>query len=281
MTMNFNAEFSAEFFPPRDPKDDDALLIEVKKIAEYRPRYLSVTYGPAGLWADRTAGLARRIREETGIETAAHMTCIGQKKDILFKQLDMYATQGIKHIVALRGDIPRDKEKPAPDDTGYFHYANEFVEGIKAHNPDFDISVGAYPETHRDAVSAAEDLRYLKQKIDAGARRAVTQFFFETDIFVKFVEQAQAAGIDCEIVAGLSAINDFERICRYAKGAKAHMPDTLIKQFADPHQDHLSLAAVFLENQIETLIQGGARHFHFYTLNTAEPLIRVLEKLEG
>ena len=277
--MDFNVKFSAEFFPPRDPNDDDALLAEVKKIAVYKPRYLSVTYGPAGLWADRTAGLARRICEETGIETAAHMTCIGQTKDALFEQLDMYAAQGIKHIVALRGDIPRDKEKPAPDNTDYFHYANEFVEGIKAHNSDFDISVGAYPETHRDAVCAAEDLRFLKQKIDAGARRAVTQFFFETDVFAQFLEQARAAGIDCEIVAGLSAINDFERICRYAKGAKAHMPDALIKQFADQQEDHLSLAAVFLENQIKSLMQGGTRHFHFYTLNTAEPLLTALERL--
>lgn len=281
MTMNFNVNFSAEFFPPRDPNDDDALLAEVKKIAIYRPRYLSVTYGPAGLWVDRTAGLARRIREETGIETAAHMTCIGQTKDVLFRQLDMYAAQGIQHIVALRGDMPRDKAKPVPDDTNYFHYANEFVEGIKAHNPDFNISVGAYPETHRDAVSAAEDLRYLKQKINAGASRAVTQFFFETDVFSKFLERARAAGIDCEIVAGLSAINDFERICRYAKGAKAHMPDALIKQFADPQRDHLSLAAVFLETQIKSLMQGGTRHFHFYTLNTSRPLIGVLDKLKG
>lgn len=277
MTINF----SAEFFPPRDPQDDNILLEEAKKIAVYQPRYLSVTYGPAGLWADRTAGLAKRIRQETGIDTAAHITCIGQKKEGLLQQLDLYAEHGIKHIVALRGDLPRGKEKPAIADTDYFHYANEFVEAIKKHNPDFEISVGAYPETHKDAPSDAEDLRFFKQKIEAGAERAVTQFFFDTAVFSGFMDRARAVGIDCEIVAGLSAINDFERICRFAKNSQAHMPDELVKQFKDKPDDHLNMAAVFLRRQIMDLMKGGNRYFHFYTMNTAEPLITALNNLEN
>ena len=179
-----SVEVSFEFFPPKTPKSEEALWNSVERLAPLRPRFVSVTYGADGSTRDRTHRVIQRLLEETTLTSAPHLTCVGSTREEIQDIAKRYLDMGVRHIVALRGDTPQASERYEPYPGG-FDYAVDLVAGLKQ-VADFDISVAAYPEVHPDAPSAQFDLEYLKRKIDAGASRAITQFFFETDTFLRF-----------------------------------------------------------------------------------------------
>jgi methylenetetrahydrofolate reductase (NADPH) len=262
---------SFEFFPPNDAAMEATLWRSVQRLAPLAPRFVSVTYGADGSTRERTHKLITRIQCETKLTGAPHLTCVGAPREEILAIARQYWEEGIRHIVALRGDPPRDSAGYAPHPEG-FAYAADLVSGLKS-VADFDISVAAYPEVHPEAASAQFDLDNLKRKIDAGASRAITQFFFDTDKFLRFRDQCVTEGIDATIVPGILPITRFPQVCSFAARCGASIPAWMHKRFAGLDEDaetrRLIAAAVAIE-QVQTLVRQGVREFHFYTLNRAE-----------
>jgi methylenetetrahydrofolate reductase (NADPH) len=262
---------SFEFFPPNDAAMEATLWRSVQRLAPLAPRFVSVTYGADGSTRERTHKLITRIQYETKLTGAPHLTCVGAPREEILAIARQYWQEGIRHIVALRGDPPRDAPGYAPHPEG-FAYAADLVSGLKS-VADFDISVAAYPEVHPEAASAQFDLDNLKRKIDAGASRAITQFFFDTDKFLRFRDQCVTEGIDATIVPGILPITRFPQVCSFAARCGASIPAWMHKRFAGLDEDaetrRLIAAAVAIE-QVQTLVRQGVREFHFYTLNRAE-----------
>jgi methylenetetrahydrofolate reductase (NADPH) len=236
-----------------------------------RPRFVSVTYGADGSTRARTHHVVGRVQRETDLTGAPHLTCVGTARNEVLDIARGYWASGIRHVVALRGDPPQGSDSYAPHPHG-FAYAADLVAGLRSVG-DFDISVAAYPETHPQAPSAAADLDNLKRKIDAGASRAITQFFFETDIFLRFRDRCRAAGIDVSIVPGILPITRFPQITKFAARCGASIPKWLERRFEgledDPDTRRLIAASVAID-QVHTLQRHGVEEFHFYTLNRAE-----------
>jgi methylenetetrahydrofolate reductase (NADPH) len=262
---------SFEFFPPKTEKMGEILWESIKTLEPLDPRFVSVTYGAGGSTRERTHATVERILKETALTPAAHLTCVGATRDEVDAVARDYWELGVRHIVALRGDPPEPGAKYAPHPEGY-RDAVELVAGLKQVAP-FDISVAAYPEVHPDSSSRAFDLDNLKRKMDAGADRAITQFFFSADSFFRFRDDAAAAGIDVEIVPGILPVSNVETTRRFAKSCGASIPDWLDTMFEGlddlPAARQLIAAAVAAELAGQ-LYAGGVRHFHFYTLNRAE-----------
>jgi methylenetetrahydrofolate reductase (NADPH) len=230
-----------------------------------------VTYGADGSTRARTHNVVTRIQKETSLTSTPHLTCVGAPRGEILDIARQYWDQGIRHIVALRGDPPAGATKYEPHPEG-FAYAADLVAGLKT-VADFDISVAAYPEVHPEAPSAAFDLDVLKRKVDAGASRAITQFFYDTDAFLRFRDQCAAAGINTSIVPGILPITRFPQVLRFAGRCGASVPEWLQDRFAGLDNDadtrKLIAASVAIE-QVQTLARHGLREFHFYTLNRAE-----------
>jgi methylenetetrahydrofolate reductase (NADPH) len=266
-----NIDVSFEFFPPNDAAMEATLWRSVERLAPLAPRFVSVTYGADGSTRERTHKLITRIQRETPLTAAPHLTCIGAPREEILAIARQYWQEGIRHIVALRGDPPRDAQGYAPHPDGYA-YASDLVAGLKS-VADFDICVAAYPEVHPEAASAQFDLDNLKRKIDAGASRAITQFFFDTDAFFRFREQCAREGIDAAIVPGILPITRFAQVCSFAARCGASIPAWMHKRFAglddDAETRRLIAASVAIE-QVQTLVREGVHEFHFYTLNRAE-----------
>jgi methylenetetrahydrofolate reductase (NADPH) len=266
-----NIDVSFEFFPPNDAAMEATLWRSVERLAPLAPRFVSVTYGADGSTRERTHKLITRIQRETQLTAAPHLTCIGAPREEILAIARQYWQEGIRHIVALRGDPPRDAQGYVPHPDG-FAYAADLVAGLKS-VADFDICVAAYPEVHPEAASAQFDLDNLKRKIDAGASRAITQFFFDTDAFFRFREQCASEGIAATIVPGILPITRFAQVCSFAARCGASIPEWMHKRFAglddDAETRRLIAAAVAIE-QVQTLVRAGVREFHFYTLNRAE-----------
>jgi methylenetetrahydrofolate reductase (NADPH) len=266
-----DVQVSFEFFPPKTEKMEQTLWACIERLAILEPAYVSVTYGAGGSTRERTHATVTRIRRETRLEPAAHLTCIGADCKTIDSIAETYWEAGIRHIVALRGDPPEDSGPYAPFPEGYA-YAADLVAGLKR-VADFDISVAAYPETHPEAVSAEADLDNLKRKIDAGASRAITQFFFDPDVFFRFLERARAAGITVPIIPGILPVTNFARVKQFAASCGARVPEWMAELFEglddDPETRHLVAASVAAE-QCRTLYAGGIKQFHFYTLNRAD-----------
>jgi methylenetetrahydrofolate reductase (NADPH) len=262
---------SFEFFPPNDAQMEATLWSSVERLAPLAPRFVSVTYGADGSTRERTHKLITRIQRETQLTGAPHLTCIGAPRQEILSIARQYWDEGVRHIVALRGDPPRDAAGYVPHAEG-FAYASDLVAGLKS-VADFDISVAAYPEVHPEAQSAKFDLDNLRRKIDAGASRAITQFFFDTDAFLRFRDQCEASGIRAGIVPGILPITRFVQVCNFAARCGASIPAWMHKRFAGLDEDaetrRLIAAAVAIE-QVQTLVRHGVREFHFYTLNRAE-----------
>jgi methylenetetrahydrofolate reductase (NADPH) len=262
---------SFEFFPPKTEKMGEILWESIKTLEPLDPRFVSVTYGAGGSTRERTHATVERILKETALTPAAHLTCVGATRDEVDAVARDYWELGVRHIVALRGDPPEPGAKYAPHPEGY-RDAIELVAGLKQVAP-FDISVAAYPEVHPDSSSRAFDLENLKRKVDAGADRAITQFFFSADSFFRFRDDAAAAGIDVEIVPGILPVSNVATTRRFAKSCGASIPDWLDTMFEGlddlPAARQLIAAAVAAELAGQ-LYAGGVRHFHFYTLNRAE-----------
>jgi len=262
---------SFEFFPPKTDKMEAQLWAAIDRLRPLDPKFVSVTYGAGGSTRERTHRTVQRIREQTALEPAAHLTCIGAPRAEIDAVAAAYKSARIRHIVALRGDPPDGADVYEPHPDGY-RYAADLVAGL-ARAGGFEISVAAYPETHPDAVSAEADLDNLKRKIDAGASRAITQFFFDADVYFRFLDRARAAGIAVPIVPGILPVTNFAQMRKFAAMCGARVPDWLALAFEglddDPETRQL-VAASLAFDQCRRLIAGGVTELHFYTLNRAE-----------
>ncbi|MBS0482557.1 MAG: methylenetetrahydrofolate reductase [Proteobacteria bacterium] len=262
---------SFEFFPPKSEKMAETLWEAIGTLAPLGPRFVSVTYGAGGSTRERTHATVERIVKETTIPAAAHLTCVEASRAEIEEVARAYWEIGVRHIVALRGDPPTLGAKFEPRADGYASAA-DLVAGLKAIAP-FEISVGAYPETHPEAASASADLDNLKRKIDAGADRAITQFFFEPDTFFRFRDAAAAAGIEAEIVPGIMPVSNFAAVQRMSGMTGTAVPDWLARLFEgldDLPAARQLVAATVAAEMSRRLYAGGVRQFHFYTLNRAE-----------
>jgi methylenetetrahydrofolate reductase (NADPH) len=264
-------QVSFEFFPPGDAAMEATLWTSVQRLAPFAPRFVSVTYGADGSTRERTHNVVTRIQRETALTGAPHLTCVGASRAEVLEIARAYWAQGIRHIVALRGDPPAGSSQYVPHPDG-FAYGADLVAGLRS-VADFDISVAAYPETHPEAASSAADLDNLKRKVDAGATRAITQFFFDTDAYLRFRDRCVAAGIGVSIVPGILPITRFPQVTRFAARCGASVPEWLAERFAglddDPDTRRLIAANVAIE-QVSRLKRHGVSEFHFYTLNRAE-----------
>ncbi|MGH8176284.1 MAG: methylenetetrahydrofolate reductase [Steroidobacter sp.] len=269
--MHSTPMVSFEFFPPKDEQMEQTLWQSVERLAPLRPRFVSVTYGADGSTRARTHNIVTRIQDSTPLTAAPHLTCIGAPREEILDVARNYWTHGIRHIVALRGDPPQGVGKYVPHPDG-FAYAVDLVRGLKTVG-DFEISVATYPEPHPEAPSADFELQNLKAKIDAGADRAITQFFFDADHFLRFRDQCVKSGINASIVPGILPITRFPQMLRMAQRCGASVPEWLVHRFDglddDPDTRRMIAAAVAIE-QVQQLERHGVEEFHFYTLNRSE-----------
>ncbi|NUQ18531.1 MAG: methylenetetrahydrofolate reductase [Sphingomonas sp.] len=264
-------EVSFEFFPPKTEKMEQSLWESIKTLEPLHPRFVSVTYGAGGSTRERTHATVERILNETTLTPAAHLTCVAAPREEIEEIAREYWDLGVRHIVALRGDPPQAGAKYQPHPQG-FRDATELVAGLKAVAP-FDISVAAYPEVHPDSSTRAFDLENLKRKVDAGADRAITQFFFSADCFFRFRDEAAAAGIDVEIVPGILPVSNVATTRRFAQTCGATIPqwlDDMFEGLDDLPSARQLIAATVAAELCGQLYAGGVRKFHFYTLNRAE-----------
>lgn len=270
-TSRSDLRVSFEFFPPKTEKMEETMWRSIHRLAPLNPSFVSVTYGAGGSTRDRTHSSVTRIQGETGIPAAAHLTCVGHTKEEIEGIARNYWDEGIRSIVALRGDLPDAGDKYVPTPGGY-PYAVDLVEGLKR-IADFDISVSAYPETHPDAPNADFEIDYLKHKIDAGANRAITQFFFDNEVFLRFRDKCAAAGITAPIVPGILPVTNFGSLLKFADMCGASVPKRLHWRFEDLDEDPDTRRMVAFHeaiSQVEGLMAEGVTDFHFYTLNRAE-----------
>jgi methylenetetrahydrofolate reductase (NADPH) len=262
---------SFEFFPPKDETMERTLWESVERLAPLQPRFVSVTYGADGSTRARTHNIVTRIQKTSALTAAPHLTCVGAPREEILDIARDYWANGIRHIVALRGDPPQGSGKYVAHPGG-FAYAVDLVRGLKTVG-DFEISVATYPEIHPEAPNADFELQNLKAKIDAGAERAITQFFFDTDVFLRYRDQCAAAGIKASIVPGILPITRFPQMFRMAQRCGTSVPDWLAHRFDGLDEDadtrRLIAAAVAIE-QVQELQRHGVEEFHFYTLNRAE-----------
>jgi methylenetetrahydrofolate reductase (NADPH) len=262
---------SFEFFPPGDAEMEATLWRSVERLAPLAPRFVSVTYGADGSTRERTHKVITRIQRETQLTGAPHLTCIDAPKGEVLDIARRYWDQGIRHLVALRGDPARGANGYVPHPQG-FAYAADLVAGLKS-VADFDISVAAYPETHPEAPSPQFDLDNLKRKIDAGATRAITQFFYDVDAFLRFRDRCEWARINVPIVPGILPITRFPQVLKFAARCGATIPEWLQYRFHgldDDADTRRMIAASVAIQQVHALEAEGVREFHFYTLNRAE-----------
>ncbi|MGH7043890.1 MAG: methylenetetrahydrofolate reductase [NAD(P)H] [Acetobacteraceae bacterium] len=261
---------SFEFFPPRTDSLEAQLWACIRRLEPLAPHFVSVTYGAGGSTQARTHATVTRILAETALTPAAHLTCIGASRAEVDAVARRYWAAGVRHIVALRGDPPPG-EAYVPHPEGY-RYAADLVSGLRAVAP-FEISVAAYPETHPQAASPAADLDTLKRKLDAGASRAITQYFFDTDIYLRFLDRCLAAGITAPIVPGIMPVSNFAQAARFSALCGASVPPWLARLFEGTEDDpdiRRMVAAVAAAEQVRLLQANGVDEFHFYTLNRPE-----------
>lgn len=262
---------SFEFFPPNSESMEAVLWQSIERLAPLSPRFVSVTYGADGSTRERTHAAVARVLKETTLTAAPHLTCIGSAKGEIDEIARRYWDMGVRHLVALRGDPPRATSNYRPHADGYA-YATDLVAGLKR-IADFDVSVAAYPEVHPEAASAKSDLDNLKRKIDAGASRAITQFFFDVELYLRFRDRCAGAQIDSVIVPGILPITRFPQLQKFAAQCGATVPSWLHERFdglEDDAETRQMIAASVAIEQVRQLQKEGINEFHFYTLNRSE-----------
>jgi methylenetetrahydrofolate reductase (NADPH) len=266
----FNVSF--EFFPPNTAEMEDTLWDSIRRLAPLNPHFVSVTYGAGGATRERTHATVTRLVNETPIRPAAHLTCVAASREEVDAVAKDYWDAGVRHIVALRGDPqggPGSSYEPHPQ--GY-QSSTELVAGLKRIG-DFEISVSAYPEGHPESSTPDADIDALKAKVDSGATRAITQFFFDNDIYMRFLDKVRARGINIPIVPGIVPVQSFKQTANFAKRAGASVPDWLAERFEgldDDPQTRRLVAATVAAEQVLDLVDRGVYNFHFYTMNRAD-----------
>ena len=256
---------SFEFFPPRTSEMEQTLWNSIDRLSSLKPKFVSVTYGANSGERDRTHSIIKGIKDRTGLEAAPHLTCIDATPDELRTIARDYWNNGIRHIVALRGDLPPGSGKPEM-------YASDLVTLLKE-VADFDISVAAYPEVHPEAKSAQADLLNLKRKVDAGANRAITQFFFDVESYLRFRDRCVSAGIDVEIIPGILPVSNFKQAKKFADMTNVRIPAWMAQMFDgldDDAETRKLVGANIAMDMVKILSREGVKEFHFYTLNRAE-----------
>ncbi|MCT6427073.1 methylenetetrahydrofolate reductase [Escherichia coli] len=256
---------SFEFFPPRTSEMEQTLWNSIDRLSSLKPKFVSVTYGANSGERDRTHSIIKGIKDRTGLEAAPHLTCIDATPDELRTIARDYWNNGIRHIVALRGDLPLGSGKPEM-------YASDLVTLLKE-MADFDISVAAYPEVHPEAKSAQADLLNLKRKVDAGANRAITQFFFDVESYLRFRDRCVSAGIDVEIIPGILPVSNFKQAKKFADMTNVRIPAWMAQMFDgldDDAETRKLVGANIAMDMVKILSREGVKDFHFYTLNRAE-----------
>ena len=256
---------SFEFFPPRTSEMEQTLWNSIDRLSSLKPKFVSVTYGANSGERDRTHSIIKGIKERTGLEAAPHLTCIDATPDELRTIARDYWNNGIRHIVALRGDLPPGSGKPEM-------YASDLVTLLKE-VADFDISVAAYPEVHPEAKSAQADLLNLRRKVDAGANRAITQFFFDVESYLRFRDRCVSAGIDVEIIPGILPVSNFKQAKKFADMTNVRIPAWMAQMFDgldDDAETRKLVGANIAMDMVKILSREGVKDFHFYTLNRAE-----------
>ena len=266
-----DVEVSFEFFPPKTVDSERNLWASIQRLAPLRPAYVSVTYGAGGSTRERTHATVMRMLRDTDLTPAAHLTCVGHSCSEIDDLAASYWEGGVRHIVALRGDAPEMGKAWEPHPDGYGH-ASDLVGALKR-AADFEISVAAYPEKHPEAASIESDIDFLKRKIDAGASRAITQYFFDVDVYLRFVERARARGVSVPIVPGILPVTNFKTVERFSKMSGVSVPAWMADLFQgldeEPATRKLVAASVAAE-QCRALHANGVKQFHFYTLNRAD-----------
>ncbi|BDX04681.1 methylenetetrahydrofolate reductase [Planctobacterium marinum] len=261
-----NIQVSFEFFPPKTEAMQQTLWNSVERLAPLNPKFMSVTYGANSGERDRTHEVVKRIQNEKGINAAPHLTCVDATREELEQIARDYWESGIRRIVALRGDLPEGS-------TEHRSYAVDLVKVLKG-VADFDISVAAYPETHPEAPNSQFDLLNLKRKAEAGANQAITQFFFDAEVFLRFRDRAAAAGIDIDIVPGILPVTNYKTLLRFAGFTNVHVPNWLHHMFEGLEDDDQTtrnlLGASIAMDTVKVLAKEGVKDFHFYTLNRSE-----------
>ena len=256
---------SFEFFPPRTSEMEQTLWNSIDRLSNLKPKFVSVTYGANSGERDRTHSIIKGIKDRTGLEAAPHLTCIDATPDELRTIARDYWNNGIRHIVALRGDLPPGSGKPEM-------YASDLVTLLKE-VADFDISVAAYPEVHPEAKSAQADLLNLRRKVDAGANRAITQFFFDVESYLRFRDRCVSAGIDVEIIPGILPVSNFKQAKKFADMTNVRIPAWMAQMFDgldDDAETRKLVGANIAMDMVKILSREGVKDFHFYTLNRAE-----------
>ncbi len=270
--------FSFEFFPPKTQKGVESLASVRKTLAELNPDFFSVTYGAGGSTQDSTKNTVIQTQAETGIPTASHLSCVGSSEEHIRSILNTYQKHNINRLVALRGDLPSGMR-----DLGDFQHANDLVEFIRKETGDyFQIEVAAYPEMHPQADNYQTDIENFARKANAGADRAITQYFYNTDAYFYFVDSVRKAGVEIPILPGIMPITNFSNLARFSDGTGAEIPRWLRKRlegYADDNDSIEKLGLEFVTKMCDRLLQGGAPGLHFYTMNKLEPSISIWKAL--
>ena len=269
---------SFEFYPPKTDEQRTQLDRSVQKLKAHAPQFMSVTFGAGGSTLSHTPETVQRLRSEHGVAGVPHITCVGGNREEIRQLLKLYRALGCDRVVALRGDTPSGMVR-----SGDLRYASELVELIRAeHGDHFHVEVAAYPETHPQADDAHVDLRNFKTKVDAGANGAITQYFYNTDAYFRFVDDARALGIEVPIVPGIMPISNFSQLKRFSEACGAEIPRWIsqrMRAYGDDAESIREFAADFVAQLCERLIAGGAPALHFYTLNLSKPTLNVLARI--
>lgn len=276
-SMSDSRTFSFEFFPPKTPEGVEKLRATRRQLAQLKPRFFSVTFGAGGSTRERTLETVLEIQAEQH-QAAPHLSCIGSTRDHIRAILSEYQAHGISHIVALRGDLPSGTAS-----TGEFSHANELVEFIRAETgKQFHIEVAAYPEVHPQARSARADLENFRRKVEAGANAAITQYFFNLDAYLNFVDECEVLGINIPIVPGIMPINNYSQLARFSDMCGAEIPRWLrlkLESYGDDIASIRSYGLDFVTGLCDELLEAGAPGLHFYTLNQAGPTSTIWQRL--
>ena len=275
----YERDYSFEFFPPRSPDAEKQLSGTAENLAELHPLFFSVTFGAGGTTRQKTRETVIELKQRTGIESAPHISCIGSTRSGILRIIQDYRDQGIRRIVALRGDLPSGMME-----VGEFRYANELVEFIRAETGDyFHIDVAAYPEMHPQAPNIEADLKNFKRKVEAGANGAITQYFYNADAYFRFVDSCGKAGLDVPIVPGIMPIGNFFQISRFSEACGAEIPRWMRKRFeyfADNRESVLAFGVDAISMLCQNLLDSGAPGIHFYTMNRSELVRKIWDRLD-